>query len=185
MTLRDEIRGIQTQLGITTLFVTHDQEEALAMSDRIAVMSEGRMEQLGTPAEVYRNPSTAFVARFIGSMNQLAATVVDEHAVRVVDTVFPVAHEHRCPPGTEVTLLVRPEDTTFVAEGSIGLAGLVTSLTFEGASTMVGVRLDRLDQTVNVHIVGSGEGRFAPGDRVGVAIAGDRAVVERSTRGSP
>ena len=75
--LRDEIRRIQTEVGITTLFVTHDQEEALAISDRIAVMSQGQIEQLGTPTEIYRNPSTAFVARFIGSMNELPATVVD------------------------------------------------------------------------------------------------------------
>ncbi|MDP2290608.1 MAG: ABC transporter ATP-binding protein, partial [Actinomycetota bacterium] len=74
-TLRDEIRRIQTEVGITTLFVTHDQEEALAISDRICVMSQGRVEQLGTPTEVYRTPSTAFVARFVGSMNEFAAQV--------------------------------------------------------------------------------------------------------------
>ena len=70
-TLRDEIRRIQTEVGITTLFVTHDQEEALAISDRVGVMSQGQLEQLGTPTEVYRTPSTAFVARFVGSMNEL------------------------------------------------------------------------------------------------------------------
>ncbi len=69
--LRDEIRRIQTELGITTLFVTHDQEEALGISDRISVMSQGCLEQLGTPAEIYGNPSSAFVARFIGSMNEI------------------------------------------------------------------------------------------------------------------
>ncbi|MEZ5250933.1 MAG: ABC transporter ATP-binding protein [Ilumatobacteraceae bacterium] len=68
-TLRDEIRRIQTELGITTLFVTHDQEEALAISDRIGVMSNGRLEQLGDPREVYRHPSSAFVARFVGSIH--------------------------------------------------------------------------------------------------------------------
>ena len=71
--LRDEIKRIQTDLGITTLFVTHDQEEALGISDRIGVMSEGRLEQLGTPTEIYRNPASAFVARFVGSMNELPA----------------------------------------------------------------------------------------------------------------
>jgi hypothetical protein len=74
-TLRDEIRRIQTDVGITTLFVTHDQEEALAISDRICVMSQGNIEQLGTPTEVYRRPTTAFVARFVGTMNEFTAEV--------------------------------------------------------------------------------------------------------------
>src|SRR5215213_195314 len=82
-TLRDEIRRIQTELGITTLFVTHDQEEALAISDRVGVMSNGQLEQLGTPRDVYRHPASAFVARFVGSMNQLPATVAGAHVVRV------------------------------------------------------------------------------------------------------
>ena len=73
LTLRDQIRRIQTELGITTLFVTHDQEEALGISDRVGVMSNGRLEQLGTPTEVYRSPANTFVARFVGSMNELPA----------------------------------------------------------------------------------------------------------------
>ena len=178
--LRDEIRRIQTELSITTMFVTHDQEEALAISDRIAVMSQGRMEQLGTPAEIYRHPSTAFVARFIGSMNQLPGTVVDGGAVRLLDTVVPVGPDHGCASGTNVLLLVRPEDTHFATDGA-GLPGSVTSLTFEGVSTTIGVRLERLDQLVQVHLVGSAEGKLAVGDRVGVAFTGDRAVVEPVT----
>src|SRR5439155_24422122 len=77
VTLREEIRRIQTQLGITTLYVTHDQEEALSISDRVAVMSSGRIEQIGTPAEMYSAPATPFVAEFIGTMNRLEAIVVD------------------------------------------------------------------------------------------------------------
>ena len=73
--LRDEIRRIQTEVGITTLFVTHDQEEALGISDRIGVMSNGRLEQLAPPVEVYRHPASAFVARFVGTMNEFPATI--------------------------------------------------------------------------------------------------------------
>jgi len=73
--LREEIRRVQTQLGITTLYVTHDQEEALSISDRVAVLSKGRIEQIGPPAEIYDAPATPFVAAFIGTMNRLEATV--------------------------------------------------------------------------------------------------------------
>ena len=74
--LREEVRRIQLELGITTLYVTHDQEEALSISDRVAVMSQGRVEQLGTPAQIYSGPRTAFVANFVGTMNKLEGTVV-------------------------------------------------------------------------------------------------------------
>src|SRR5437763_10371407 len=75
--LREEIRRIQLELGITTLYVTHDQEEALSVSDHVAVMYRGRIEQMGAPAEMYSAPATPFVAEFIGTMNRLEATVVD------------------------------------------------------------------------------------------------------------
>src|SRR5450631_1380904 len=78
--LRAEIRAIQRKLGITTVYVTHDQEEALSLSDRIVVMSEGRIEQVGTPFEIYNFPSTGFVARFVGTLNVLAAKIVDPAA---------------------------------------------------------------------------------------------------------
>ena len=88
LTLRDEIRRIQTTLGITTLFVTHDQEEALGISDRIGVMSSGSLEQLASPSEVYRHPTSAFVARFVGSMNELPAVVLGSDAVEVAGTAI-------------------------------------------------------------------------------------------------
>ena len=76
--LREEIRRLQLQLGMTTLFVTHDQEEALSISDRIGVMSNGQLEQMGTPASVYAEPANAFVARFVGRINELPGEVDDE-----------------------------------------------------------------------------------------------------------
>ncbi|GAA4119820.1 ABC transporter ATP-binding protein [Aminobacter aganoensis] len=77
ISLREEIRSIQKKLGITTIFVTHDQEEALSMSDRIVVMNEGRADQTGTPFEIYNRPSTKFVANFVGTLNVLEGTVSD------------------------------------------------------------------------------------------------------------
>ena len=81
--LREEIRRIQLELGITTLYVTHDQEEALSISDRVAVMWNGKIEQIGSPAEMYGNPAAPFVAEFIGTMNRLDATVADDGARRL------------------------------------------------------------------------------------------------------
>src|SRR5438477_5116490 len=75
--LREEIRRIQLELGITTIYVTHDQEEALSISDRVAVLSQGRIEQIGSPVEIYGAPATPFVAEFIGTMNRLESVVVD------------------------------------------------------------------------------------------------------------
>ena len=83
VSLRQEIRSIQRQLGITTVYVTHDQEEALSLSDRIVVMSDGNIEQIGTPFEVYNTPSTPFVARFVGTLSTLNARVIDAATRRV------------------------------------------------------------------------------------------------------
>jgi len=109
--LRHEIREIQRQLGITTVYVTHDQEEALELSDRIVVMSEGRIEQIGTPFEIYNFPATAFVASFVGTLNAMEATIVDAaagrltlagHEVRTTSTLTGSA-------GQAVTVAIRPE----------------------------------------------------------------------------
>ncbi|MEY4229979.1 MAG: hypothetical protein RLZZ362_828 [Actinomycetota bacterium] len=182
-TLRDEIRRIQTELRITTLFVTHDQEEALGISDRVGVMSEGRLEQLGSPTDVYRRPSSAFVARFVGSMNELPATVAGPDALRVDDLVLPmsVGPAHR--QGDVVRLLVRPEDLHLVDDG--GLPGSVTSTTFQGASTTVTIRLDRLDRLVSLHTSGSEAAHVTPGDRVRVTVDAAHGLCESAGAPSP
>jgi putative spermidine/putrescine transport system ATP-binding protein len=179
-TLRDQIRRIQTEVGITTLFVTHDQEEALGISDRVGVMSHGQLEQLGTPTEVYRTPSTAFVARFVGSMNELPASVLGEDAVEVLGQTVRIRSTNGHQIGAEVCLLVRPEDLHIV-DGDDGLPGTVTGVTFQGAATNVSVRLDVLDALVSAHLAGAGADDIAPGGRVKVAIDGARAVVETVT----
>ncbi len=174
-TLRDEIRRIQTEVGITTLFVTHDQEEALAISDRICVMSQGRVEQLGTPTAVYRNPSTAFVARFVGSMNEFDGHVGAGAEVAVMGrhVAVPNAREHGN--GTPVRVLVRPEDLALDAGG---MPGTVASVTFQGATTLVGVRLDVIDSLVSVAVGQGAADQLSVGDRVGVTVSGVNAVCE-------
>ena len=141
--LREEIRRIQTRLGITTIYVTHDQEEALSISDRVAVLSKGMIEQIGTPAEIYGSPATPFVAQFVGTMNRLEATVSDPGAgaVDYAGVRLEVAAARGRPPGESVLLLVRPETVELeaaVADGD-GLVGEVLSHTFLGSVTRVSV----------------------------------------------
>ena len=149
--LREEVRRIQLELGITTLYVTHDQEEALSISDRVAVMSAGRVEQLGTPAQIYSGPRTAFVANFVGTMNKLEGTVVsaEDRVVRCGPVLLKVpdpTFSHAV--GETVELFLRPEDVSLqvlsnggkAAEGL--LEGRVTSLTFLGPVTRVGLATD-------------------------------------------
>jgi putative spermidine/putrescine transport system ATP-binding protein len=104
--LRDEIREIQRRLGITAIFVTHDQVEALTLSDRIAVMNEGRLEQLGTPTEIYEQPASAFVAAFIGRTNRIAARVAERSLLMA--GALRLAAATALPAGTAVTAMIRP-----------------------------------------------------------------------------
>lgn len=112
--LRDEIRRIQTELGITTVFVTHDQEEALAVADRVAVMRDGRIEQIGTPEELYSSPATPFVADFVGLTNRLAAEATDGVAT-VYGATLPITGS--AARDGAVTVFVRPEDIAFAEQG--------------------------------------------------------------------
>ena len=107
--LREEIRRIQLELGITTLYVTHDQEEALSISDRVAVMWNGKIEQIGSPAEMYGSPATPFVAEFIGTMNRLPSTVADDGAIDYEGLRLPVDAAQGLPRGERVLCLLRPE----------------------------------------------------------------------------
>jgi len=138
--LREEIRRVQTQLGITTLYVTHDQEEALSISDRVAVLSKGRIEQIGPPVEIYDAPATPFVAEFIGTMNRLEATVTDGSTgeVEYGGVRLPIEAARGRGNGARVLVLVRPEAMSLEpATNSGGLSGEVVSHTFLGSVTRV------------------------------------------------
>jgi putative spermidine/putrescine transport system ATP-binding protein len=141
--LREEIRRIQLELGITTLYVTHDQEEALSISDRVAVMWHGKIEQIGTPAEMYGNPATPFVAEFIGTMNRLTATVAEDGMIDYDGLRLPVEAANGLPRGERVLCLVRPETVDVaIADGAShdgALTGDVVSRIFLGAVTRVRV----------------------------------------------
>jgi putative spermidine/putrescine transport system ATP-binding protein len=137
--LREEIRRIQSQLGITTIYVTHDQEEALSISDRVAVLSQGRIEQIGPPIEIYGFPSTPFVAEFVGTMNRLEATVVDPERGEVDygEIRLPVGAARGRARGARLLVLVRPETVELepAGDGAGALTGEVLSHTFLGPVT--------------------------------------------------
>ncbi len=141
--LREEIRRIQLELGITTIYVTHDQEEALSISDRVAVMYGGKIEQVGTPPEMYGSPATPFVAEFIGTMNRLEGRVVEEGAIDYSGVMLRVDAARGLPRGERVLCLIRPETVEVVlADGPAppgAFSGDVASSTFLGSTTRVRV----------------------------------------------
>jgi putative spermidine/putrescine transport system ATP-binding protein len=154
VSLRQEIRAIQRDLGITTIFVTHDQEEALSISDRIVVLSAGNVEQSGTPFEIYNRPATKFVASFVGQLNSLSAKVADPAARTVsiggqVATVTSLPANARA--GDAVTLTMRPEVIS-LANGvsrDITLEGTVDEVSFLGS--VIRVKVD-LGEGSTVHL---------------------------------
>ena len=118
--LRLEVAALQRRLGVTTIMVTHDQEEALTMADRVVVMDRGRLAQIGTPREVYRSPATPFVADFVGLMNFLPGVMTAGRVaqVRCGGALLQVpADAQRLPPGHEVTVAIRPEDVRILHNG--------------------------------------------------------------------
>ncbi|MFK3983347.1 ABC transporter ATP-binding protein [Micromonospora sp. NPDC050397] len=166
--LRDEIRRIQIEVGTTTLFVTHDQEEALAVADRVGVMRGGRLEQLGPPSEIYLRPASAFVADFVGLSNRLPGRLTADR-VEVLGSTLPLVEPGEAPadPGAPVTALVRPEAVDLVAdpEGT----GRVLAASFLGPISRVTVAMQ--DETLVVAQVSSARlADYAPGTAVRVEI---------------
>ncbi|MFE0463561.1 ABC transporter ATP-binding protein [Kitasatospora sp. NPDC058965] len=135
LNLREEIRRLQQELGITTLFVTHDQEEALSMADRVAVLRAGRLEQCATPNELYARPTTAFVAEFVGTMSRIPC-VRSGQGVEVLGRRHPVEGSLPIAPGA-LEVLVRPENVGLTPGGD----AVVTGASFLGAVTRLTVRL--------------------------------------------
>ncbi len=129
--MQQELKKIQKATGITFIFVTHDQEEALSMSDTIVVMSEGRIQQIGTPIDIYNEPVNAFVADFIGESNILDGVMLEDLKVRFSGHVFECV-DKGFGRGEAVDVVVRPEDVDIVKESDGMLTGVVTGVTFMG-----------------------------------------------------
>jgi putative spermidine/putrescine transport system ATP-binding protein len=176
--LRDQIRQIQLEVGITTLFVTHDQEEALAISDRVGVMKDGQLEQLASPTEVYARPATSFVAEFVGLSNRLEGDVRNGR-VTVRGVTLPLV-DPKTPDGA-ATALVRPEAVTIASHASDQsgpLVGAVIATTFLGATSRITVDLG--DTTILAQLGTSEAAAHPAGSRVILTIREDPVLVAES-----
>jgi spermidine/putrescine ABC transporter ATP-binding subunit len=175
-----EIKDIQRQLGVTTIFVTHDQSEALSMSDRIAVMFEGRIRQVGSPDEIYRRPADRFVASFVGDVNVLRGRldrIEDQTMVRLGAAKISVASEPlaRVQSGDCVDLFVRPEQLRFATAGeTVAVEGTVAAHIYQGG--YVNLYLEAPEVCTSRILVRSPEPdaimRWPTGTRVGISISG-------------
>jgi putative spermidine/putrescine transport system ATP-binding protein len=175
--LRDEIRRVQLDVGITTLFVTHDQEEALAIADRVGVMQAGHLEQLGPPTEIYSRPATPFVAEFVGLTNRIAG-VVKGGGVEVRGTRLPLVMADTAD-GPAIAL-VRPEAVSLVVDGEMvpgPLVGTVIATAFLGATSRVTV--DMGDGIVLAQMPTSDAGALTAGTRVRLALRKDPVLIAR------
>jgi putative spermidine/putrescine transport system ATP-binding protein len=181
--LREQIRTLQQRLGTTTLFVTHDQEEALSMADRVGVMRQGKLEQIAAPDELYEDPATAFVAEFVGIMNRIPGKLQAGGTVSVLGGTVPV----RGPGGSvgqspdqaiggdqAVDVLVRPEGLTMQV-GQNG-NGIVTTRNFLGSVTRVGVLLAG-DVAVQIDKPSSEAAALAPGTSVSVSLPAQPVLI--------
>jgi putative spermidine/putrescine transport system ATP-binding protein len=170
--LREQIRTLQQRLGTTTLFVTHDQEEALSMADRVGVMREGRLEQIAAPDELYTDPATAFVAEFVGVMNRVPGELQAGDQVTALGSTVPVRGSR--PEETAVDVLIRPEGLIMevVENGN----GIVTTRTFLGSVTRVGVQLSG-DVAVQVDRPSAEAAALAPGASVEVSLPAQPVLV--------
>ncbi len=170
--LREQIRQIQQRLAITTVFVTHDQEEALSMADRVCVMSRGAIEQTATPAELYSRPTTAFAAQFVGVSSRLPAT---REGGGVVVLGQPCAARVEVPQG-EIEALLRPEDLS--ARPDPAAAPFVTHQSFLGATTRLTVQVD--GRPVRVDVRSDAADEFQPGTRVSLSVVARDVLVAPS-----
>ena len=152
-----ELIRLKNELGITFIYVTHDQEEALTMSDTIVVMNQGYIQQIGTPQDIYNEPTNAFVADFIGESNIIDGTMLKDRLVKVLDVNFPCVDEG-FGNNTPVDVVIRPEDVELVAPEAGMLEGDVTSLIFKGVHWEIEVLahgFEWLVQTTQMHPVGA------------------------------
>jgi putative spermidine/putrescine transport system ATP-binding protein len=183
ISLRQEIRAIQRQLGITTIYVTHDQEEALSLSDRIVVMNQGRIEQIGTPAEIYNFPQTRFVASFVGTLNVLNAQVVDARAGRVAidGQELHIAGLVESAVGATLAVALRPETIALALSpnGTLNhLRGNVEDVQYLGPVVRVRVRLN--EQSLHYDAFNRPDVALPrPGETVDLAFPAEAALALR------
>jgi spermidine/putrescine transport system ATP-binding protein len=183
--MRTELKSLQKRTGITFVFVTHDQDEALTMSDRIAVMNKGRILQIGAPREIYDHPAERFVANFIGDTNFLAAEIVSATngtaAVRLASgATVSASLPSRAATAGRVTLVVRPEHTRLTAAAGAPLAGRLDNVVYFGTDTHYHVTLpDGVEFIVRMQNTRDRKAEFEAGQTVGIDIGDNAAQILR------
>ncbi len=166
--MQKELRNIQQQLGITFIFVTHDQEEALTMSDRVVVMDKGKIQQVGTPQDIYNEPQNAFVADFIGESNIVDGVMLKDYSVEFSGQIFECL-DAGFGKNESVDVVVRPEDVDIVTEDKGMLKGIVTSVDFLGVHYEIIVDIGGFKwmiQTTDEHFVDEKVGLFIEPDAI-------------------
>ncbi len=189
--LRHQMKALQRRLGVTTIMVTHDQEEALTMADRIVVMNCGRIEQVGTPTEIYRQPHTLFVANFIGAMNQVVGRAISDNSVAVGDLTLATRHYH-CRADEAVAVTIRPEDiiphaqqvaktaATATTDRTTRFDGMVESMEFLGSFwrvTLSNHALGKVTLMADISINAMRRINIAIGESMTVQLPAERILV--------
>ncbi|MCA0424231.1 MAG: ABC transporter ATP-binding protein [Proteobacteria bacterium] len=172
VSLREEIRAVQRALGITTVFVTHDQEEALSISDTIVVMNDGRVEQVGTPFDIYNRPKSRFVANFVGTLSTFNARIAESGKdILLLDGQPVIAPDLAArPAGTTLGIALRPEAFSLGESGPNRLSGTIGEVTFLGS--IVRLRIQLAEQTFSMDTFNQPSQRPpAVGDKISVSFA--------------
>jgi putative spermidine/putrescine transport system ATP-binding protein/spermidine/putrescine transport system ATP-binding protein len=184
-----EIKEIQRKLGVTTIFVTHDQSEALSLSDRIAVLAEGRIRQLGTPDEIYCRPVDRFVASFVGDVNVLRARLEHIHgataalALGPARVLVPALTLQGAAPGAMVDLFVRPEELRVADDGTpAAVCGIVAAQIYQGGHVDLYVDVpEAASGRVLIRVPGrEGMSLWPAGTHIGITLAVDNAIAFRA-----
>ncbi len=177
--LREEIKALQRRLGITTIMVTHDQEEALSIADRVVVMNRGRIEQVGPPDTVYRHPETLFVAGFVGRMNALPGVVGERGTIRVGEVHIAADAASRLAAGTPVQICLRPEDVLPYDGVHVGtrLTARVRGIEYLGSIARAALDAEGLPLVVEVQDTALRRLQLRPGAAIDVVVPPDRVLL--------
>jgi iron(III) transport system ATP-binding protein len=172
--VRGELRRLQKRLGTTAIYVTHDQDEAMSLSDRIAVMNAGRVEQVGRPEEIYARPASLFVADFVGQVNAIRGRVTGyangRASVEIFDRVFHLSTDRN--PPTEVLILIRPEAVRLADAAASAQGGVLEDLEYRGDRIEYRIRVGET-LLIAVEAALGRRGHLVPGDRVGFELVED------------
>jgi len=177
--IREEIRRIQLELGITTLFVTHDQEEAMTIADRVGVMSHGKLEQIDKPITLYNSPATPFVASFVGLANRIPAEIAGQGKAKVLNQKIKIFESSEIfSAGERVNVIIRPESLELVSEGDDeAVRGIVALKSFLGPMTKVGIAVEGMP-LVHLNIASRDVRKLEIGDKIAFKIASDEVMAE-------